>query len=79
MPTKPKSTSIAAAEKRTIKAEIKALQRSLSTMDRTASKEIAANNRAILKLQKAGDRLYVAYSRDTDKTHRRIAILQGRL
>ena len=78
MSTKPKTT-IAAAEKRVLKAEITTLKKAVRKVQQDARAE--ANN--IARAHKALDRKYLrllnACKRETKAATRRISILQGRL
>jgi len=79
MATKPKTTTIAAAEKRVVKAEITTLKKAVCKI----KKDAATETNSILRAHKLLDRQYLsickATTRETKAATRRIAILEGRL
>ena len=80
MRTKPiKKPSIAAAEKRIIKAEISTLKKAIRKMDSDFSKFIKSTTRARKELDRKQARATTSLARETSAAKRRIGILEGRL
>lgn len=77
MPTKP--TTITAAEKRVIKAELRTCKQSLRKVQKDCVAEDGRISREIRKLETARKKLSSTYSRESAAICRRMAILEGRL
>ena len=77
MPAKTKS--IAAAEKRTIKAELKSLQKENRKIDQRTISEKKRIEKEIQKLNRNLDLILVSAGRELKEIHRRVRILLGRL
>lgn len=79
MPAKPKNKTIAAAEKRTIKAEINCLERHRKGIFRAFKAMVAKDKKEIARINKLRERDTRKLLRDEKRITRRIAILEGRL
>ena len=79
MTTKPKNKTIAAAEKRVIRQELKGLRIAEKKIARDTANELRRIDREVSKLHKAAARVRKTWDREDTQIHRRIAILEGRI
>lgn len=79
MPTKPKSKTIAAAEKRVIKKELTGLKKAVRQITAASIKEAKRIDRARKELDRQSHRNAAAFNRETAAANRRIGILEGRI
>lgn len=74
-----KKTTIASAEKRVIKAEIKTLAKNRSKVTKDTTREVNLCTAEISKLNRKLNRIVQSEILECKKIDRRIAILEGRL